>query len=110
MALRLRLLANMISKNVLNHEKKDSIIGNVFHLYYYSLSEAVLYDVDMVNPIIYGSKAIVLTNLKNIYKLMNVPITSNVVIVSYIQSIEGYKKIDLYKGPIEKIGKYIRRY
>jgi len=100
----------MIAKNVLNHEKKDSIIGNVFHLYYYSLAEAVLYDVDMVNPIIYGNKSIVLTNLKNIYKIMNVPITSQVVVVSYLLTTDGYKKFDIYKGPIETLGKYIRRY
>jgi len=100
----------MIAKNVINHEKKDSIHGNVFHLYYYSMSEAVLYDVDMVNPIIYGSKAIVLTNLKNIYKIMNVPISSQVIVISYILTSDGYKKIDLYKGQIETIGKYIRRY
>ena len=100
----------MIAKNVLNHEKKDSIVGNVFHVFYYSLSEAVLYDSDMVNPIIFGNKSIVLTNLKNIYKLMNVPITSQIIVISYILSTDGYKKIDIYKGEIQTIGKYIRRY
>lgn len=100
----------MITKNILNHEKKDAIIGNVFHLYYYSMAEAVLYDVDMVNPIVWGNKSIVLTQLKNIYKIMNVPVTSQVVIISYILTSDGFKKIDLYKGPIETIGKYIRRY
>jgi hypothetical protein len=100
----------MIPQNVLNIEKKASIQGSVFHLFYPNLNTALLFDRDMVTPIIWGSKNIVMTNLKNIHELMGVDKTTKVRVYSYILSSEGYRKIDMYNGPIETIGKYIRRY
>ena len=100
----------MITKNIINPEKKDSIIGNVFHLFYIDLSTSILFDGDLSSCIIYGNKSIVMTNLKNFHKLMKVDGKSTVIIFSYVMSIDGYRRIDTYKGPIETIGKYIRRY
>ena len=100
----------MTPKNVLNIEKKGKIIGNVFHLFYSDISKSILFDSDFSSCIIYGNKSIVMTQLKNIDKLMNIDNQSRVIIFSYIMSSAGYKKIDMYNGPIETIGKYIRRY
>ena len=100
----------MVNKNVLNIDKKDKLIGNVFHLFYPDLSTSLLFDSDLSMPIIWGNKSIVMTQLKNIHKLTNVDIKSKVIIISYFMTSEGYKKLDMYQGPIETIGKYIRRY
>lgn len=100
----------MIPQNVVNIEKKGNIEGAVFHIFYPNLNTAFLFDRDLVTPIIWGSKNIVMTNLKKIDELMKVDKTSKVRIYSYILSPEGYRKIDMYNGPIETIGKYIRRY
>lgn len=100
----------MILKNVLNINKKKNIRGNVFNLFYPDLSTSILFDSDLSEPIIWGNKSVVMMQLKNIYKITNVPITSEIIVVSYVISTEGYKKIDLYKGKIETLGKYIKRY
>ena len=99
----------MVNKNIVNINKK-SIQGNVFHLFYSDISTSFLFDSDLSDPIIWGNKSIVMTQLKNIHKLMNVDIKSQVIIISYIMTAEGYKKIDFYRGLIDTIGKYIRRY
>ena len=100
----------MLPKNVLNTEKREKIVGSVFHLFYPDLYTAVLFDKDLTTPIIWGSKNVVMTNVKRIDELMGAKPTDTVRIYSYILGQEGYRKIDMYNGPIETIGKYIRRY
>jgi len=100
----------MLSQNVVNTEKKDKIEGAVFHLFYPDLNTAILFDRNFTAPIIWGSKNVVMTHVKKINELMNVKPTTKVRIYSYILGPEGYRKIDIYNGPIETIGKYIRRY
>lgn len=100
----------MVSQNVINIEKKDKIIGRVFHIFYPDLNTAILFDSDMSMPIIWGSKNIVMINVKKLDTLMHVEPITKVRIYSYILSIEGYRRIDTYNGPISTIGKYIRRY
>lgn len=100
----------MLSQNVFNPEKKGKIKGTVFHLFYPDLNTSFLYDSDLTAPIIWGSKNVVMTNLKKINEAMNVPTTTKVRIYSYIMTVDGFRRIDTYNGPIETIGKYIRRY
>lgn len=102
----------MVSKNVVNPEKKEKILGTVFHLFYPDLNTSILFDRDFSTPIIWGSKNVVMTNLKNINKLMAGATTTatKVRIYSYVLTADGYRRIDTYNGPIETIGKYIQRY
>ena len=100
----------MLVQNVLNTEKKDNIQGAVFHLFYPDLNTSVLFDKDLSTPIIFGSKNVVMVWVKKLNELMNVEKTTKVRIYSYILTTEGYRRIDIYNGPIETIGKYIRRY
>lgn len=100
----------MLAANVINPNKRDHIQGNIFHLFYPSLNESFLFDKDLSEPIIHGSKNVVMTQVKKLDELMGVPNTSKVRIYSYIFSTDGYRRIDTYNGPIETIGKYIRRY
>lgn len=101
---------NMLAQNVVNPEKKGNIEGWVFHLFYPDLNTALLFDKDLTTPIIWGSKNVVMTQLKKMDELKGVKNTQKVRIYSYILSPEGYRRIDTYNGPIETIGKYIRRY
>lgn len=100
----------MVPQNVVNTEKRDKIEGRVFHLFYPDLNTSLLFDRDFVTPIIWGSKTIVMTWTKKLDELMGVPNTTKVRIYSYILGQDGYRRIDTYNGPIETIGKYIRRY
>lgn len=100
----------MIVKNVINPEKRGKIEGFVFHLFYPDTINSVLFDSDFSTPIIWGSKNIVMTQLKKIDELMKVTPESKVRIYSYILDHNGYRRIDTYNGPIDTIGKYIRRY
>ena len=100
----------MLSANVVNTEKKGRIAGSVFHLFYPDMNTSILFDKDISTPIIFGNKNVVMTTLKKIDELMGVVITTKVRIYSYILTTEGYRRIDTYNGPIETIGKYIRRY
>lgn len=102
----------MLAQNVVNPDKKGKIEGTVFHLFYPELSKSILFDKDFTVPIIWGSKNVVMTHLKNIDEIMGgtTKPTSKVRIYSYILTPEGYRRIDTYNGPIETIGKYIRRY
>lgn len=100
----------MIQKNVVNISKKNSITGTAFHLFYADIATSYLFDADLSEPIIWGNKSIVMTQLKNISNLMNVDPISKVIVFSYIMSNDGYRRIDTYNGPIATIGKYIRRY
>ena len=102
----------MIPQNVINSEKKGNIEGTVFHIFYPNLNTSFLFDRDFSSPIIWGSKNVVMTWVKKLHDkdLMDVPKTTKVVIYSYILDVQGYRRIDTYKGPIETIGKYIRRY
>lgn len=101
---------NMLAQNVINPEKRGKIEGWVFHLFYPDLNTAVLFDKDMTVPIIWGSKNVVMTQLKKMDTLRDVSSTQKIRIYSYILTAEGYRRIDTYNGPIETIGKYIRRY
>lgn len=103
-------IITMLTKNVLNPNKKNKLSGNVFHIFYPNMNESVLFDNDMSECIIHGSKNIVMTHVKKLDELMGVVPTTKVRIYSYILAQEGYRKIDMYNGPIETIGKYIRRY
>ena len=100
----------MVSQNVVNLEKKGKLEGNVFHLFYPDLNTSILFDRNFTAPIIWGSKNVVMSQVKKLHELMDVPITTKVRIYSYILATEGYRRIDIYSGPIETIGKYIRRY
>jgi hypothetical protein len=100
----------MVPKNVVNPEKKGKIEGSVFHLFYPDLNTSYLFDRDFEVPIIWGSKNVVMTALKKIDEYMGVKPIAKVRIYSYILTQEGYRRIDIYNGPIETIGKYIRRY
>ena len=99
-----------IPKNVVNISKKGGISGTVFHLFYPDLNTAILFDRDFTEPIIWGSKNVVMTHLKKIDELMEVEPTAKVRVYSYIITLDGYRRIDTYNGPIETLGKYIRRY
>lgn len=99
----------MLSQNVINTAKKGNIQGNVFHLFYPDVSTLLFFDKDLTDPIIFGSKNVVMTWVKKLDELMNTKPTTKVRIYSYILSPEGYRRIDTYNGPIETIGKYIRR-
>lgn len=100
----------MLSQNVLNTEKKGRIAGRTFHIFYPDLNTAVFFDSDLSVPIIFGSKNIVMVNVKKLDELMDVKPDIKVRIYSYILSQDGYRRIDTYNGPIQTIGKYIRRY
>lgn len=104
----LMIFINMLVKNILNSNKK--IQGMVFHIFYPDLHTSILFDNDLSDPIIFGSKNIVMTNVKILDKLLNVPDITKICIYSYILTTDGYRRIDTYKGPINTIGKYIRRY
>lgn len=100
----------MVPQNVVNPEKKGKIEGSVFHLFYPDLNTSVLFDKDFTSPIIWGSKNVVMTTLKKLDEILGVKSITKVRIYSYILTQEGYRRIDTYNGPIETIGKYIRRY
>lgn len=101
----------MLAQNVVNPEKKGKILGSTFHLFYPDLNTSYLFDRDFTTPIVWGSKNVVMTNLKKINELMGVQTAAKVRIYSYIMTAtDGFRRIDTYNGPIETIGKYIRRY
>jgi len=100
----------MVPQNVINTEKRENIEGRVFHLFYPDLNTSILFDRNFVTPIIWGSKNVVMTWLKRLDELLEVKPETKVVIYSYILGTEGYRRIDTYSGPIQTIGKYIRRY
>lgn len=101
---------SMVSQNVINAEKKGKIEGRTFHLFYSDLNTSILFDKDFASPIIWGSKNVVMTNLKKLDEILDVPATTKVRIYSYITTVtDGYRRVDTYNGPIELIGKYIRR-
>ena len=100
----------MVPQNVVNTEKRGKIEGSVFHLFYPDLNTSILFDKDFSEPIIWGSKNVVMTTLKKINELMDVKSSTKVRIYSYVLSPDGFRRIDTYNGPIETIGKYIRRY
>lgn len=101
----------MLSQNVINSNKKGAIKGKIFHLFYPDLNNSILFDSDLSEPIIWGSKNVVMANaIKKLDDLMNQPKTTTVRIYSYIMGQDGFRRIDTYNGPIETISKYIRRY
>lgn len=100
----------MLAQNVVNPEKKGKVEGVIFHLFYPDLNNAILFDRDFTTPIIWGNKNVVMTNLKKIGDIIGVNSTTKVRVYSYIISQDGYRRIDTYNGPIDTIGKYIRRY
>lgn len=99
----------MLAQNVINPDKRGNIQGSVFHLFYPNLNTSILFDRDLHEPIIWGSKNVVMTNLKKIDELTGVTKTSKVRIYTYIIDQNGFRRVDTYDGPIETIGKYIRR-
>ena len=99
----------MIPQNVVNSQKKGNIQGYTFHLFYPDLHTSILFDRDLTEPIVWGSKNIVMTALKNIDKIMEVSPEIKVRIYSYIMTHIGYRRVHTYDGPIETIGKYILR-
>ena len=101
----------MLSQNVINPEKRSSINGRVFHLFYKDLNTLVLFDSDLNIPIMFGGKTLVVGFLKKINKEMNVPDTTTVRVYSYIlDQTNGFRKIQTFNGPISSIGKYLIRY
>jgi hypothetical protein len=100
----------MVSANIINPEKKGKVVGHVFHVFYADLNTSYLYDRDLSVPIIWGSKNIVMTNLKKINEIAGFAETDKVRIYSYIlDAAAGYRRVDTYNGPCNTIGKYIRR-
>ena len=99
----------MLTQNVINPQKRDKIEGTVFHLFYPDLATSILFDKNLTIPIIFGSKNVVMTHLKNIHELMGVSEKMKVRIYSYLITQDGYRRVDTYFGPIETIGKFIRR-
>lgn len=99
----------MIPKNVININKKENIIGHIFHLFYQDIHTSILFDKDFTTPIIWGSKNIVMTHIKKLNELMGVSPETKIRVYSYIMDQNGYRRIDTYNGPIENIGKYIRK-
>jgi hypothetical protein len=100
----------MLIQNVINPNKKGNLEGKVFHIFYPDLNTAIFFDKNLTEPIIFGSKNVVMTQVKKLDELMNVVPETIVRIYSYILSQEGYRRIDTYNGQISTIGKYIRRY
>ena len=100
----------MLPQNIINLEKRNKIIGKVFHLFYKDLNTIVLFDSDLNIPIAWGSKTVIIGILKKINEEMNTQVTTKVTVYSYILSSEGFRKIQTYNGPIENIGKYLIRY
>ncbi len=99
----------MLPQNIINPEKAGNIQGKVFHVFYPDLNTSILFDRDLHNPIIWGSKNVVMTHLKKVNELLGVPRTVRVKIYTYILDQNGFRRVDTYDGPIETIGKYIRR-
>ena len=98
----------MLADNVINPSKKDKIISNVFHVYYPDSNSSILFDNNFVEPIIHGSKNVVMTTLKNINKYMvSATPDTKVYVFSYILSPEGYRRVHSYYGPISTIGKHV---
>ena len=100
----------MLPQNIINLEKRNKIIGKVFHLFYKDLNTIVLFDSDLNIPIAWGSKTVIIGILKKINEEMYTTVTTKVTVYSYILSSEGFRKIQTYNGPIENIGKYLIRY
>ena len=100
----------MVSQNIINLEKKGKIEGLVFHIFYVDLNTSYLFDSNFSTPIVWGSKNIVMTWVKKLDELTNTTKQTKVRIYSYLLTNQGYRRIDIYNGPIETIGKYIRRY
>lgn len=99
----------MLPQNVINVEKKGEILGTTFHLFYPDLNTSILFDRDFSTPIIHGNKNIVMAWVKKLDELLEVPKATKVRIHTYIVTQDGYRRCDTYNGPIETIGKYIRR-
>jgi hypothetical protein len=99
----------MLAANVLNPEKK-TIDGRVFHIFYLDLNTAILFDRDLTIPIIFGSKNIVITHLKQMDDYLKVKADTIVRIYSYVLGQEGYRRIQTYNAPIKNIGRYLIRY
>lgn len=99
-----------LAPNVVNPNKKNKIIGNVFHLFYPDESTSILYDSLFVEPIIWGSKNVVMTHLKNIDDISDLLTPdSKVIVYSYVMTSDGYKRRQTYNGLVSGIGKYILR-
>lgn len=99
----------MLSQNVINPFKKSNIQGRVFHLFYPDLNTSLLFDKDLSEPIIFGSKNVVMTHVKKLDELLGVSKTTKVRIYTYLLDQNGFRRVDTYDGPIENIGRYIRR-
>jgi len=99
----------MLAQNVINTAKKGKIEGSVFHLFYPDTNTSILFDRNFTEPIIWGSKSVVMTWVKRLDELLDQKPEYKVRIYSYINTPEGYRRVDTYNGPIETIGKYIRR-
>ena len=100
----------MISINVINKsaQKTNKIEGNVFHLFYMDASNAILFDRDLTLPLIWGTKTVVRSKLKDLDTLMNVPPTAVIQIHSYkFDDAHGYRWVGTFKGPIETIQKQL---
>lgn len=97
----------MIPQNVVNTQKRGNVVGHVFHLFYPDLHTSIFFDRDMTQPIIWGSKNVVMSTVKRLDELMEVKPDTKVRIYTYIIDTNGYRRIHTYNGPIETIGKYI---
>jgi len=96
--------------NAVNPSKKNNILGNVFHLFYPDVNTSFLFDRDLTDPIIWGSKNVVMTNLKNIDKLSEMLTEdSKIVVFSYIMTGDGYHRKQTYNGLVSGIGAHILR-
>lgn len=98
-----------LSINVVNPSKKGVLTSTVYHLWYDSDGiTATLFDNDMSAPILYGNKMLVLSTLRKINTLMVIGSPDTIIYVfSYVNTDQGYKRVQTYHGPISTISKYV---
>jgi hypothetical protein len=92
----------MIAQNALNPEKRGKIVGHTFHCFFLDVNTAVLYDKDMVTPIIWGNKTVVKSTIRKLPELMESQ-TARVRVLYYILAPPEFKMRFKYDGLVTKI-------
>lgn len=92
----------MIAQNALNPEKREKIEGTTFHCFFINVNTAVLYDRDMVTPIIWGNKTVVKNTIRKLPELLGSE-TIRVRVLYYVSAPPEYKMRFKYDGLVTKI-------
>jgi len=92
----------MLIKNIPNLDKKNKIIGNVFHVFYIKNIEASVFDSNMDIPLIYGEKNIIYKYLKSL-DIVLPKFIKQVVIHYYVPSKYGHRLFFKYEGDINTV-------